>query len=105
MLDTPDRPALLALLDFYVEAGVDLALDEEPCDRLAEAAPAIESRQERQIEAPSPRLDRPESRQPLPQRTVAKAPSVSPEDAAHSAREQAKHARSLAELEGLLAGF
>jgi DNA polymerase len=105
MLDTPDRPALLALLDFYVEAGVDLALDEEPRDRLAEAAPAIESRQERHLERPSPRLDSPASGQPLPQRAVAKAPSVSPEDAAQTAREQAKHAQSLAELEALLAGF
>jgi DNA polymerase len=105
MLDTPDRPALLALLDFYVEAGVDLALDEEPRDRLAETAPAPEPRQGRQVEPPSPRGDALAISQPLPQRIAAKGLPVSPEDAAHTAREQAKHAQGLAELEALLAGF
>ena len=38
MPDTPPyRAALMALLDFYVEAGVDLALDDMPRDRLAES--------------------------------------------------------------------
>src|SRR5688572_6859141 len=35
---SPDRDALQALLDFHVEAGVDLALDETPHDRFAEGA-------------------------------------------------------------------
>ncbi|HKH33448.1 MAG TPA: uracil-DNA glycosylase, partial [Beijerinckiaceae bacterium] len=35
---SPDRAALESLLDFYVEAGVDCALDEAPHDRFAEAA-------------------------------------------------------------------
>ena len=37
MQDLPsDRDALQALLDFHVEAGVDLALDETPHNRFAE---------------------------------------------------------------------
>ena len=37
MQDQPlDRDALHAILDFHVEAGVDLALDEAPHDRFAE---------------------------------------------------------------------
>ena len=35
-----DRDALQALLDFHVEAGVDLALDETPHDRFAERSAA-----------------------------------------------------------------
>jgi uracil-DNA glycosylase len=76
MLDRPDRAALMALLDFYVESGVDLALDETPRDHLA----------------PPPQLE-------------AKAPPALPSDAAQAARELARTAPSLAELEALLAAF
>ena len=101
MQDTPDRAALLALLDFYVEAGVDIALDEEPRDRLAEtAAPSG------QPLPPRPRSDRPQISPPAPlPRIDGRALPVFPDDAAHAAREQAKSAESLAALEALLAGF
>ena len=102
MLDTSDRAALLALLDFYVEAGVDIALDEMPRDRFADIEAAeTHARQP----APSPALYRPPLAGPPVQRIEAKAPPVAPEDAAHAAREQAKNAQSLAELEVLLARF
>jgi DNA polymerase len=98
MLDT-DRAALLALLDFYVEAGVDMALDELPRDRFAEAELRA------QQPAPSPLLPSPPLAPSPTQRIEAKASPVSPDDAAHAAREQAKHAQTLAELEALLAKF
>jgi uracil-DNA glycosylase len=101
MLDTPHRAALLALLDFYVEAGVDLALDEEPVDRLSESARAAESGG---TEAPSPLPERP-SIQRIVQRIDAKALPASPDAAAQTAREQAANAHTLGELEALLANF
>lgn len=101
MLDTPsDRAALLALLDFYVEAGVDIALDEEPRDRLADTAEGAG-----QPPAPSPRSERALTGQLPVQRIEGRALPLSPDDAAHAARERAKRVESLAELEALLAGF
>jgi uracil-DNA glycosylase len=99
MLDTPDRASLLALLDFYVEAGVDIALDEEPRDRLAEATHAPE-----RSEPVAPVQRAPLAAPPHP-RIETRALPVSPDDAAQSAREQARNAKSLAELEALLAAF
>jgi DNA polymerase len=103
MLDTPDRAALLALLDFYVETGVDIALDDMPHDRFADAEATADLRVRQS--APSPALDRPPLAGPPVQRIIPKAPPASPDDAAHAAREQAKDAQSLAELEALLARF
>ncbi|MBZ6075965.1 uracil-DNA glycosylase [Microvirga puerhi] len=104
MSDTPpDREALQALLDFHVEAGVDLALDEAPHDRFAEPAPqrpserpALEPRAESPRQAPVPAT---------PARALPMAAAGTPEDAAHLARELAHGAKSLEELEGLLARF
>jgi DNA polymerase len=99
-----NRDALQALLDFHVEAGVDLALDETPHNRFAEpkAEPA-------RADAPEPRRDPPRaptpSPAPPPPRSLPKAAASAPEEVAGLAREQARHARSLEELEALLAGF
>ena len=102
MQDLPsDRDALQALLDFHVEAGVDLALDETPHNRFAEPkaerapakAPAQASASKASpASAPSPRA-------------LPKAAAGAPEEVANMAREQARHAGSLAELEAILAGF
>ncbi|MGO4574039.1 uracil-DNA glycosylase [Microvirga sp. 2TAF3] len=97
----PDRDALHALLDFHVEAGVDLALDETPHNRFAEAPPpALERRAEPQQEtlrsAPAPSS---------PPRALPMVAAGAPEDAALLAREQAKHAQSLEELEAILRQF
>jgi uracil-DNA glycosylase family 4 len=90
-----DRAALESLLDFYAEAGIDCALDEAPHDRFAEAArPAPAQRP-----APPPILDTAPSRRPL-----SPAPA-SPAEAAEDARERARSAATLGELEALLAGF
>jgi hypothetical protein len=96
--------ALQALLDFHVEAGVDLALDEAPRNRFAEAEPQREAGAARPapVEA-QPTAPRPAA--PPPPRPLPKAAAGAPEDAALLAREQAKHAQSLEELEALLASF
>jgi uracil-DNA glycosylase len=97
---SPDSAALESLLDFYVEAGVDCALDEMPHDRFAEAARP----------APPPVAERPASRPAVldavpNRRSLAPAAAASPSEAAHDARERARQATSLAELEALLASF
>ena len=83
--------AFEALLDFYVEAGIDLALDEAPHDRFAAPPPAPAAERA----APSPQAAR-----ALPQ-----AAAGAPEEAASLARERAAGARTLAELEAILASF
>jgi len=105
MLDDPaDRDALHALLDFHVEAGVDLALDETPHNRFAEPktepaqAGAREVAEQRQPPREAPRSA-------PPPRTLPKAAAGAPEEVASLAREQARHAQSLEELEAILAGF
>jgi DNA polymerase len=95
-----DDLALQAILDFHVEAGVDVALDEHPHDRFAERrAPSLEP-------APPPE-DRPVAKRVTPPRPrpLPKAAAGAPEDAASLAREQATQARSLEELEAVLLGF
>jgi DNA polymerase len=94
---TPERPNVLELLTFYLEAGVDCALAEEPVNRLSdpELAPAA-------IEAAPPK----------PVRTVAAAmpaargePAPAPEAAIQSAREAARTAPTLETLRALLENF
>nr|WP_249148380.1 uracil-DNA glycosylase [Bradyrhizobium sp. AUGA SZCCT0177] len=93
-------PTVQQLLAFYLEAGVDCALADEPIDRLAEPDSAT-------IAAP---------REAAPQRLVrempAAAPAVSrseiapaPEAAIASAREMARTAPSLEALRTLLENF
>ncbi|WP_349369914.1 uracil-DNA glycosylase [Salinarimonas sp.] len=106
------RDALIALVDFHVAAGVDLALDETPHDRFADEA-ARRAGEAAAREAAS------RDRLPLPPRTpapaanaapVSRGPAVPPgaldaEEAAASARALAEAAGDLAALEAALAGF
>jgi len=104
MQDLPgDRDALKALLDFHVEAGVDLALDETPHNRFAEpkAEPARTGSPDPQAQ-PSQTAASPAS---PPPRALPKAAAGAPDEVALMAREQARHAQSLEELETILAGF
>lgn len=84
------------LLAFYLEAGVDCALAEEPFDRLSE----IEAEP-----APAPRRIVPLTPAPAltaaPQTDLAPAPDA----AIESARELAPKAKTLEELRGLLEAF
>ncbi len=95
---------LLSLLDYHVEAGVDCALDETPHDRFAEDQAEAAARS-----APAPRSpEEPRPPVPAPAPTVrgpSKAAAAAPEAAARAARDQVKDARSLEELESLLAAF
>jgi uracil-DNA glycosylase len=102
-----DRDAALALLDFYVGAGVDLALDETPHDRFTEGLARRDAAQARSP-APEPRplppveplTGRPEAPRPVP-----KAATAAPEEAALAARELARGAATLQELEAIVAAF
>lgn len=44
-ITAPDRRALAALLEWYIENGVDLAVDHTPHDRYAERAPSVDPAQ------------------------------------------------------------
>jgi DNA polymerase len=103
---TDHNKAALDLLTFYMEAGVDALLGEEPVDRFAPepAAPALEAR-------PPAALDRPPSmiRSTLPPKGVPATPAVppppSPDVAVMAAREAAKSATTLEELKTILGAF
>ena len=110
MPDPADAQAdLIAILDFHTEAGVDVALDEKPHDRFTEAeapepAPRPRRTAPRQAAPQAIPLAPPPS--PPPQRaTYGRAASAEPEAAARDARAQARDAKSLEELEAILAGF
>jgi DNA polymerase len=106
---TPDRnKAARELLSFYVEAGIDAALDEQPHDFLsAPEAPAAAERPARTAahagspassRGPAPRVDT------VPSRPAA-APLPAPEAAFMAAREAARNASSLDELRAILDRF
>jgi uracil-DNA glycosylase len=91
------------LVAFYLEAGVDALLGEEPIDRFADEA----------TQAPRPVAGRPAS-PTLPRKRTENAagtaaPAIaapaSPETAIMAAREAAKNARTLDELRALLEAF
>lgn len=84
------------LLVFYLEAGVDCALSDDPVNRLSEE-PAVEERT-----SSKPALFR--NANAGPARPVAE-PAPAPELAIASARELAPQAKSLEELQALLEKF
>lgn len=110
---------LISYLDFHVEAGVDMSLDERPHDRFSETDSPETVTPAGRSEAPKAAVPRPE----LPHRIAAAAPrdaaaapkppartfgqsaSAKPGDAAGDARARARDVTSLEELEALLAGF
>jgi uracil-DNA glycosylase len=101
---TPDpAPTVQQLLTFYLEAGVDCALTEEPVNRLSdpELAPAA-----RETDAPKPQRSIPAA-MPAPAAIQAPRGEVAPppEAAIASAREAARTAPSLEALRALLENF
>ena len=104
------------ILAFYVEAGIDAVLGEEPIDRFAAPAEAALPATPRvPVEGADgltarPPL-RPAARQAPPlQPTLSGMPTVeaaaaSPNDAAMAAREAARSAKTLDELKAILGGF
>jgi uracil-DNA glycosylase family 4 len=108
------RPkAARELLAFYLDAGVDALLGDEPVNRMADdiaaarlgaSAPAIpEDKTARRVRSESP-LPIAGSRAGPHRRASASAP-VSPDAAVMAAREAAKNASTLDELRALLADF
>jgi uracil-DNA glycosylase len=114
---TDAQADLIAYLDFHVEAGADAALDEHPHDRFSEAdAPAPTLRAPRRAapraaEQPvSPVANTlvppPGSAPPATApRTFGHAANAQPDEAASDARARARQAKSLDELERILADF
>jgi DNA polymerase len=113
---------LIAYLDFHVEAGADAVLDEQPHDRFGEAdtpAPTLRAPRRavpRAAEPPAgantlvppPGAPPPGSPPPgsaAPSRTFGRAASAQPDEAASDARARAREARTLDELEKILADF
>ncbi|KOX54680.1 DNA polymerase [Streptomyces purpurogeneiscleroticus] len=109
---------LIAYLDFHVEAGADAVLDERPHDRFSEAdAPAPTLRAPRRAPDPpvgptagptaSSLVPPPGSPPPAaaPSRTFGRAASAQPDEAASDARARARQAKTLDELERILADF
>jgi DNA polymerase len=84
------------LLAFYKDAGVDALVQETPVDRFAGDEPARAA----PVRAATPRP----AASPAPIPAAAQAPAV-PEEAALSARELARSAKTLDELKELLRGF
>jgi len=102
------QKAARELLDFYLEAGADGLLGDEPVDRLADipaaGPPAVSSPPTPQLrEAPAPWID--ETRSQSNARLLAPSAPPSPDTAAMAAREAAKSAASLADLRLLLDRF
>jgi uracil-DNA glycosylase len=100
---TPEpAPTIAQLLSFYLEAGVDCALSEEPVNRLSDPEPAPDFKAASFAEASPARSIR-----PAPAAYVAPASESlpSPDAAVASAREQARTAASLEVLRSLLEKF
>ena len=109
---------LIAYLDFHVEAGADAALDEQPHDRFGEPdspAPTLRAPRRaappRAVEPPvvavANSLVPPPGAPPpvMAPRTFGRAASAQPDEAASDARARARQAKSLEELERILADF
>src|SRR5690349_14885015 len=99
-LPAPDpAPNVAQLLAFYLEAGVDCAISEEPIDRLAE--PDLAPAPPREMPAPSAARA---MAAPAVLTGLAEAPPA-PDAAIASARELARTAPTLEALRALLDGF
>jgi DNA polymerase len=101
------------LIAFYLDAGVDALLGEEPVNRIADdlatarlgeaAAFAAEDRMARRVRSESPSMT---TKSPAaPQRPAPVAAPASPDAAVMAAREAARNATTLEELQALLTAF
>src|SRR4051794_5454585 len=94
-------PNVRQLLAFYLEAGVDCALAEEPVDRLSEPDAPIASVPVRETAPTRPLRETPTAEPAVPRSEIAPAP----EAAIAIAREAARTAPTLEQLRALLENF
>ena len=100
-----------ALLRWYVDSGVDIALDETPHDRFAEGLAEAEARRQKAEEARNA-PPAPAGKPPLPGRTASLTPmrpmpaaAASPDEAALAARALAAGADTLEALRAAMEAF
>jgi DNA polymerase len=107
-------PEIEALLRWYVDSGVDIALDEAPHDRFAEGIAEAEARRLKAEEARNAPPAAPGAaavKPPLPGRTASLTPmrpaplSMAPDEAAQAARALASGADSLEALRAAMEAF
>jgi uracil-DNA glycosylase len=116
----PERtPAARALLAFYVEAGVDAVVGEQPADRFADAASPVAGERGAGNPAASGLSSEPAPRRPplsplapkggesppAPRNGPTPAVTLSPDAAVMAARDAARSAASLDDLRAILARF
>ncbi len=94
-------PTVQQLLAFYLEAGVDCALGDEPVDRLAEPDSVPGAAAPRDIVPPRPMREIPAAMPAAPRADIA----LAPDEAISSAREAARTAPTLDALRALLETF
>jgi uracil-DNA glycosylase len=94
-------PTLQQLLAFYLEAGVDCALADEPVNRLAEPEAVLPPAAPRAVVPPRPLREMPAAAPAVPRGEIA----VAPDAAIASAREAARTAPTLEALRALLENF
>jgi len=94
-------PNVRQLLAFYLEAGVDCALAEEPVDRLSEPDAPIAPAPVRETAPPGPIREMPAATPAVPRSEIAPPP----EAAIAIAREAARTAPTLEALRALLENF
>jgi uracil-DNA glycosylase len=101
--ETLTTQAAAEVLRWWIEAGVDLALDETPHDRFAQPPPKAANPRHGSSE---PSVISPRESAPAPVRapSFAAAPTA-PDEAARNAREMAQGAQSLDELRAALDSF
>ncbi len=105
------KAAAAALLEWYVAMGVDCALSDDPIDwrnKLATVSPSPATPQQTTTgHNPTNPKDAPKTAVTPPQAPASGrfAVAQSPVEAASQAREQAKSAKSLEDLEAILKGF
>jgi uracil-DNA glycosylase family 4 len=92
------------LLNFYVESGVDIALDEAPANRFADPAMPPASAEPPAPQAATPRPELRAEQRPAVPVTHAAAPPP-PEEAIMAARAAAKQAPSLEALREIMTAF
>jgi DNA polymerase len=105
----PERKAARELIAFYLDAGVDAFLGEEPINRMADdlsrplnaIAAALEPRARRPARESPLAL----AQSPLRQKPTPGSSPPPPEAAVMAAREAARNAKTLDELQALLATF